>query len=382
MNIFANPNFIFVFVWGCLIFFHSLEITNNYVSPDVVALAIVGVNLFAALLLQLGVNHMKFHHVVDIQERLIIFITPRLPAINKVINLFLLIYFLISVMDVIYSGGFPMMWVLTGSEKLYVDFGIPTVHGLANGMVFFLCTLLTVLQLLGLKKCKWILFAILSWQILIFSRGVVMVVGAQSLCVILLMSRTGISTIWKYAIFSFLIIIGFGYLGDLRQNSNPYIGLVNDNWVSIVENLPSGFLWIYVYLTSGFNNFIFNIDLVTPEYFPYFSFSKLVPSIVYNLLGVDKSIDTFEFVNSGLNVSTIYSSFYSDFGVFAFSPVLLIQCFAIYYYCKAKNADVFALLKYCVLFQAIVFSPFIDTLFYLPFIVQFAFIKYLEVKIR
>jgi oligosaccharide repeat unit polymerase len=380
MNIFSNPNFLYIFIWSCLLIFQSFEITNNYINSNIVGFGIIGVNLFFAVLLQ--IIFIRRGHVYDIRRDLVDFLDEKLQKINHVIKWFLGIYFILSVLDVIYSGGFPIYWILTGSEKLYVDFGVPTLHGVANGIIFFLFTLLILLETLGFKKFRLILILLFSWQILILSRGVIMVIGAQSLCVILLLSQARLTKIWRYIIFTFFVIIGFGYFGDLRQGYNPYIGLVNDNWVSVFENLPSGFLWVYVYLTSGYNNFVYNIDLITPTYFPYFSLAKLVPSVVYNVFGIEKSIDMFEFVNSGLNVSTIYSGFYSDFGILAFLPVCIIQFLAIGYYCKAKSADMFSLLKYCVLFQAIVFSPFIDTFFYLPFIVQFIFIRYLQIKLK
>jgi len=207
-----------------------------------------------------------------------------------------------------------------------------------------------------------------------------MVMGVQSLCVVMLLSRSGILSMWKYAILAIFVIIGFGYFGDLRQTYNPFIPLVNDEWRSFFENIPSGFLWVYIYFTSGYNNLIFNVDLINPTYFPYYSLAKLVPSVVYNLLGVTKTLDGFEFVNENLNVSTIYASFYSDFGILAFFPVFFIQGLAVYFYKRAWRGDFFSLLKYSIVFQAIIFSPFIDTFFYLPFIVQFLFIKYLKYK--
>ena len=137
-------------------------------------------------------------------------------------------------------------------------------------------------------------------------------------------------------------------------------------------------MWVYVYLVSGFNNQLFNASLIEPTYLPVYTFAKMVPSVVYNLLGIEKAVDSFEFVNAGLNVSTIYSGFYSDFGLFAFVPVFIIQLMATVTYMRALGGSVYDLLAFSVCYQAIVFSPFIDTFFYLPFIAQFLIVLHFK----
>ena len=102
-----------------------------------------------------------------------------------------------------------------------------------------------------------------------------MVSIAQLLCIYFIFTKQAKLKWLSTSIIIIGLIIGFGYLGDLRQGVNPYYGLLDEKWVELFEKIPSGFLWVYVYFTSGFNNVIYNTTLVNPNYLPYFSFAKI-----------------------------------------------------------------------------------------------------------
>lgn len=371
MFLLVNPGAVFIIIWVGLVFLFSLNVLTINVPLNVEAVSIVIINcLLAASLCFVFKLKLK----VDFTDRIKIKLKNNLNKVELNLKRLLIIYFIISFFDVVYSGGMPLYWRLIGDSREYIDFGIPTVHGLANSILFFMVTMYVLLSTLGLRKSKLILFLLLAWQLIIFSRGTVMVMVVQMLAIYLFFTKFNIKKLFQLFIFGIGVIIFFGMSGDVRQGSNPYYGFVSEGWISTFDILPSGFLWVYVYLVSGFNNFLFNIELIQPSYLPLFTFAKLVPTVIYSLIGVDKSVDSFEFVNAGLNVSTIYSGFYSDFGIFAFLPVFIIQLLAAIAYVKAKGGNILWLLAFPVCYQAIVFSPFIDTFFYLPFIFQFVLI--------
>ena len=117
-----------------------------------------------------------------------------------------------------------------------------------------------------------------------------------------------------------------------------------------------------------------------PTYSPIFSFAKLLPSVVYNLLGMKIQADSFELVSQNLNTSTAYAGFYSDFGFLGVIPIIFIQILANYHYNKSKKINIKSLLCYMVLYQAIVLTCFTDTFYYLPFLFQFILIKGIKIK--
>jgi oligosaccharide repeat unit polymerase len=310
------------------------------------------------------------------------FLNSRQRKIKKYIKYLLLIYILIAILDVFYSRGVPIIWALTGSSRSYVDFGVPTLHGIANSIVFFLASLLTLLTILKVKNYKGILFALIVYQVLILSRGTIIVMTVQMLAVFLFISRMGFLKNIGIVVFLLVFVVAFGMLGDLRQGANPYYGLLTDEWKELFNSLPSGFLWAYIYVSSGLNNLNFNVGIIEPSYIPVYTFAKLVPSIIYNFFSIEKVVDTFTFVNAGLNVSTIYSAFYSDFGILSFLLVMVIQLVASNKYNLARKGNIYSLLSYVVAYQAIFLSFFIDTFFYIPFLFQFVIVYFFKVALR
>ncbi|MDD2162453.1 O-antigen ligase [Pseudomonas sp. MIL19] len=368
VRILVNPNSAFIVIWLSLIFLFSLEILQINVAYSWSAITVICINIIlAGLMLVLSLGRRKRLDISAVRSALY----DKRFVIKRYVYLMFGVYAVISVFDVIYSGGVPLYWKLSGDSRQYVDFGIPTLHGIANSIIYFLSALCVLLAYLKIARSPWLLLMIFIWQFLILSRGTIMVMVVQMLSVYLIMSRPALKRTLILVAFVFATIIFFGVAGDIRQGQNPYYGLLNDEWYSFFEAIPSGFLWIYVYLVSGFNNFLFNAELIEPSYFPVYTFAKLVPSVVYNMLGIEKAVDSFQFVNAGLNVSTIYSGFYSDFGLFAFFPVFIIQAIASVAYGRAQGGSIYDLLAFSVCYQAVVFSPFIDTFFYLPFIFQF-----------
>jgi oligosaccharide repeat unit polymerase len=376
IRILANPNILFIGVWTSVIYLQSLHVLNIYLDADKYNISFIYTNIIFALLIVIyqAVGNNRRYNYFAITKK---YLEEHHDIIDSYIRKLLIIYVGISIVDVIYSGGIPILWPFMGIIKDHTEYGTPTLHGLANGIVFFTTTLMFLLIMVENKKKYWYYIALmLVWQFMILSRGVIMVSLAQLLCIYFIFTKQ-IKIRWLSTSI-IILIIGFGYLGDLRQGSNPYYGLLDEKWIDSFEKIPSGFLWVYVYFTSGFNNVIYNTTLIDPNYFPYFSFAKLLPSIAYSLLGISKAVDSYEFVNTGLNVSSIYSGFYSDFGYLAFIPVSIIQIFSFKFYKGAIRGNLTDILSYTVFFQAILLSFFIDTLLYLPFVVQFYFIYKLK----
>ena len=384
MRVLSNPNSLFIVIWSLALFLYSLNCLSIYVPLKLDVFFLISLNMLVSVILLL-VNTITQKETYD-KERsnleLNFFLRRNEVRIKKFINNLLLIYILILIADIYYSDGVPFIWALTKSDKSYIDFGIPTLHGLSNSIIFFLASFLAILIFFKVGNYKKILVCLFIYQIMLLSRGTIIVMTVQILGVVLVVNK---STVFKklcIALFFVFFIIGFGMLGDLRQGANPYYGLIVDEWKPVFENLPSGVLWWFVYFTSGVNNLNFNVGVLEPLYLPIYTFSKLVPSVVLNMLEMEKVADNFQFVNSGLNISTIYSAFYSDFGLYSFLMVMFIQIVASKKYNSARKGQVYSLLGYLVVYQALFLSFFIDTFFYIPFLFQFVIIYLLKVTLN
>lgn len=168
MRILVNPNSVFIIIWVSLVALFSLGVLKINVPYSWGALFIVSVNVILALALFL-ITLIK-RNVFD-QAALRVFLGARRAVVDKYVRFLFFVYVLISVLDVIYSGGIPFIWKMVGDTKQYVDFGIPTLHGIANSIIYFLSALCVILYCLKVGSHRVILLTIFVWQFLIFSRG-------------------------------------------------------------------------------------------------------------------------------------------------------------------------------------------------------------------
>ena len=129
-----------------------------------------------------------------------------------------------------------------------------------------------------------------------------------------------------------LFIYVFGMIGDFRTNSIFRNGA--SVFYKMPEKCPSGFTWIYIYITSPLENmrYILNEEIV--HHFSYFN-KLLYPVIKFgaNIIGMGDQYatyvqgfnDVYAYLKPqyGLNVSTFMADAYSDLGLFGIIVYLI-----------------------------------------------------------
>lgn len=143
-------------------------------------------------------------------------------------------------------------------------------------LVMFLASVLVLLLTLNRGALSYIAIAIFIYEI--FN---------------LVNIKERISTKKLYSIYGILIagivigIIGFGYIGDMRMEyvlENVYHRTINEHY-QMSKFVPSGLLWVYIYLTSPLENTAYS--LMNQEYGLTFFNNLLYPFIKFfaNLFG-------------------------------------------------------------------------------------------------
>ena len=279
-----------------------------------------------------------------------------------------------TLFEIYYSGGFPLYWALVGIPKLYTEFGVPSFHGIMNALYLQLLTMLFYLYLCKPEnKNIYLVFILLmfSWPVMMLGRGILVSAIIQMSCIYFMLNKVKSSHLIMMLFTCLTVVIVFGMLGDMRQTVNPFAYLIRDNH-SLLHELPSGFLWFYVYLTAGLSNLFHNIDIINPSYIPQFSFSNMLPTVVRSAFEIDPRNDAFIFVDANLNTSTAYAGFVSDFGavggVVFFAVIHTILC---YIYKMALHGKPWCIFAYAVVVQIIAFSIFYDMFLLLPTLFQF-----------
>lgn len=359
---------IFILSWSCTLILYSMQLTTNLVPVSSRGLIMIIMNIVSISLFYLLFNCSIKSNSSITNERL-----QKDKYLKKFVKGLAFIWALGTLFEVLYCKGFPLYWRLIGDSKLYVDFGIPSLHGIMNACFL---QLLTMLMYLYLKKPTYrtlILMVVLSiWPILMLGRGIMLSELLQMGCVYLLCSKIKLKQISYIGLFAISALLLFGILGDFRQSVNPFSYLVRSDMTYFFDAMPTGFLWIYVYLTAGLSNLFHNVDLVIPDYNFTHSLANLIPSAIKQWLELDRANDLFVFVDPQLNTSTGYAGYISDFGFLGgFFMMAFTQLICCLVYRSCQQGKLWGILAYAVLFQVLVFSVFYDMFFLLPTLFQF-----------
>lgn len=146
MATFANPNVLFVVIWVLVLALYSTNCLIIYegLKDKAILLIVLNVLVSVVLLLMAQVTikrsclTIKYRHShMALRTKYKKFLTSKLHIIRAYIRGLLIIYIFIAILDIFYSNGVPLVWSLSGDSRSYVDFGIPTLHGVANSIVFF-----------------------------------------------------------------------------------------------------------------------------------------------------------------------------------------------------------------------------------------------------
>lgn len=304
--------------WIITLILYGLKGTDNLVDLDL-SLTVIFLLMLALFFLASSVPLLLLpKRQIDIRNT-----DVNSVRLESVIKWLVLLWVFGSALDIGYSGGLPLVWAFTGSAKNYTDFGIPSFHGLINSFYFALMGCLFLrFKLTGDRRYLAYSVIFCFWPVIMLGRGIMLTVIVQLAIIQIFYSGISFRKLFSLVSFAVVVIVFFGLLGDLRGSENPFQGIVSAGYEEIFEMLPSGFLWVYIYITSPLSNLAYNYADLVPVGEFYYSSVNLFPTFL-RPEELDRA-DNFLFVNEALNVSTIFASSHSDFGM-AGDVVLLLM---------------------------------------------------------
>lgn len=377
----ANPVLVFGIVWGGVLALYLVGATDNLVPVSSFGVFLVLLNVLSIaliyMLLTFGRRTIATDHAVELKH---------IESAGVYFKILLFFWFIGTCFEVYVQKGFPLYWNIVGDGRLYTDFGIPSFHGVMNAMYLQAVTALAYIYFINQKKRYIVIVSVLLfWPVMMLGRGIMLSAIIQIVAVFLLTRRLTLNAVIAVILSALAAVFLFGYVGDLRQTENPFFYLVKPDFVEFFSAMPSGFLWFYVYLTSGMSNLFYNIETVEPAYSFGYSFYNMLPSALKIWLGLEGRNDLFVFVDNNLNAATFYSGYISDFGVLgAFFIATIVQFFCCVAYVLAKKGRPWGVLSYAVAFQVLIFSIFYDLFFILPVLFQFvlAVVYFIACRLR
>lgn len=296
--------------------------------------------------------------------------------IHKRLYRVFLVWAILTLVEIQYFKGLPLLSIFGfgGNSSVYTEWGIPSLHGFLNSMIILLSNYFFYFFIKKREK-KYLYFFLLCvcWPILLVTRQMLMSMIIQAVFIYILINNIKVKSILYYLLFTFLVVFIFGLVGDFRSGSSAFIELVqpSDDYPSW---LPSGFLWVYVYMVSPLSNVNFNIHK-----YPNFNFdltpliSPLFPSFIREKYFSLNNQFNFQLVNDSLNVSTMFPTYLASFGYFGsliFYFIIGIFISIAFLKFNKNNANVFWVFFLAIVFHNLLFSVFVDFFFNLVFIFQ------------
>lgn len=366
MNYFAiSPVTLFFLPWTIALILYSFGATENLVelsTPLIVLLFFIFLIFSIATTLSY-INYPTGRRLKSTWTYAI----ASMERLKKVINIQFVIWFLGTIFEIYKSGGLPLIWAILGDSRIYTDFGIPSFHGLMNGIYFSLMACLYFCyKVTNEKRYLFCTLAMLAWPVLMLGRGIMLTALVQLGIIYGFFIRLKIKTLLYLMLSSLLIIIGFGVIGNTRGNENPFAYLVVKGYESVFESLPNGFLWMYIYITSPLSNLAFNFEIVNPVWNFYYSKVNLFPSFL-RPENLDRA-DNFNFIDPTLNVSTIFASSHSDYGVYGDLVLMIILAAWAAFWFKKLRYSIIYILPYSLVGAVLFFSIFYNLFLLYPYL--------------
>jgi hypothetical protein len=291
--------------------------------------------------------------------------------------------------EVIFSGGVPLLWLLRGSAKNYTEFGLPVVHVFASALISVLAPIEFALYIVngGRRRLAIPAFSII-WSIVIVSRGAVVNDLLQYALLWACLRGIRLKTLVRSAVVALLVVLMFGYVGDFRSGTNgssesdgTFRNLARPT-SDYPDWLPSGVLWAYVYVASPLGNLIQTTVSTPPEWDPFFprTLLNIFPTPLRDaMFGKDYALrqGSGDLIESSLNVSSAYIGPFRDdgfWGMAAYSAVLALLSAAAW---KRRSRSFENQVLYALVAQCLVLTIFWNFLFYNAFTWEFFWIFYL-----
>lgn len=373
-----HPLVVFSIVWLGVIFLYSLHLSKLllYSTQEVAKLVLVIWGPFAAVIL---ISTFFRRILASLHSSLRKLATIDFAALERKLVIWFRVWMMISLLEIIVSGGIPLLWLIQHSSKTYMDFGISSLHGLVNSLLLSigLCRFLLFL-LTGSRRHLLVPVFILGWSILVVTRNMLLVALIEFGILFFRIKPIKKKTIANFIMGIASLILIFGAIGDYRTGSSDLIR----QWAQPTEEypdwLPSGVLWAYIYISTPINNLVYTSEIVSPANnlaFPN-TVVTLFPTIIRNLIYGQQvgNAESGELVASTFNVSTAYIGPVQDYGLIGIAVFsITIAVFCQFFWVKGSLRDI---LIYSVLMQCLVLTLFFNHFLYLPVISQVVWIYY------
>lgn len=297
---------------------------------------------------------------------------------KRVAYFFVFFNLFIQLFQFIYFKGFPLLWLLQGGARHYMEYGISSLNGLLNAIYLLSTTAFYLIYLEKKSRKKFFFLLLLLVQpLLLISRQLLISIFLQIACCTLIYYPKRIK---KFLLFAFATLAIFVIVGNSRTGLDHLVQILEPE--PFVPTWMYSLLWIYAYIVTPFNNVNAAIDNIQPFGLPYYELKSLLPSVLRNQLNFDVPDSGFTLVHQNMNVSSFYLSPLLDFGqVYAFCFMAAFQIFLFFAFRKAmKTKAPIHIMEYAILYMIMILSIFENLFLFLPVLAQLVLINFAKLR--
>lgn len=354
-----SPTFIFNFMWLITLGLYQLKL--SYLQKDLTDKTLL---VFLVAIVSYNVFYLLFKYIIRVNKKKKQNYKYSVETKFKICKWIVLI---ILALEIVYSGGVPLLWKAIGSSKNYFDYGIPSLHGAFNGLV--IC-----LGAYSIYKKRKDSLLYLGIGILIISRQIIMSMFIEAIICIMLDFKNK-KKLKKIIMYVLIIFTLFTVIGNFRSGNDTMNNVFNPK--PQYENLSDTTKWVYSYLTFSLSNFN-NLTLITDGNINHGAsmMKELLPTVILNKANIKVKYSPFYLISLNYTVSTYLPSIYLDFGLYGVAGFSLFMSFigCITYKNLYKNNNIKNKLMYSVFIHNILLLFFNNMFLYLPTIIQFIYI--------
>ena len=364
---FISPIYVFIFPWlvGITVSFFLAQ--NSTIFFSISFLSIISIFYLSFILIFFTIFFKSYLSKSIDTENLL----KKKLNLNALKNLLILIFYshlIYFFIASLYSNGFPLFWLIIGSENNYTNFGIPSISGFFNmirsfGMVS--CILLFLYGDYSQKRYVFLisLYFFTSSFFLEASRGNGLIMLLHPIGMFLLLKKIKTKEILLSAALLMIFIIFFGFLQALRYSDFSFETLVSASEAIGLDNTNVIFIFLapfLIYLATP----IMNMDLNLLKA-PNFSFTldnsliSILPSGLRDYLSEGMGEKFGVLIDDAYNTTSFLTPLIMDFGsIGGLFIASLLLIFTSWIYVKAREGSIFYILIWPPFFMSLILSCF------------------------
>jgi len=382
-NSILSPRTLFIIIWALVLSLLEMQLTNNIDLSNWIPFIPIYLLLTVCIIWSLVRFSIVYSKTGNINiSKPAPLDDYKIESLKKYATYFFRGWAFLALLDFAYSGGFPLLRFVLGQPVDYANTGIPTIKGFEYTL--YLLTISIVGYLWGKIELfpKWIVFLLCIFPVVMFSRATMMYGIIQFFISFLFFKKIRLKHFFYALVLILGIILLFGIIGDNRgEYANPFSYLITDKPDNPLNRLPSGFTWIYIYITCGYNNILVTYSNLHPTYELLSVFYNIIPGFLKQALSVKANSEMV--FDESLNVSSFFSGYIEAFGIIGgIMGGFVLLFLAGLFYNKAKKKGGWYLIGYSTMSSCIILSPFFDALMTVSTVFQLIICLLLSVKFK